>query len=185
MKIAMTFLALLLTTPFQDDPKECCEQMEKGWFCTRCNKVLEDFETMEFDIGGDKGKLKACKICADKTSQDLRGLYASMAESIDQCVRAYYACAQCRKFRHAAEDCCGNPMVRRTDKARMWFRCEGCGRGSFTAGECPRTDDNAQWRCPKAGDRYKAQCLSAGVFPHGTEPPKQMQNWGGGRARGR
>ncbi|HLG43352.1 MAG TPA: hypothetical protein VI643_08310 [Planctomycetota bacterium] len=181
--------ALLIGTlgtasPIQDDPKECCERVEKAWSCPRCDRILDDSDTIDFDIGGgDRGKLKACKLCADKTGKDLRGLYRAAAERVEQCVRVYYECEQCHRFRHSTEECCGKNMTAKTDKARIQYRCEGCGRSSATAMDCPKQPEGARWHCPKEGETLKARCRSAGVFPHGSDGPPPAANpaeyWGG------
>lgn len=77
------------------------------------------------------------------------------------CVIDYYACPACPDKRREPTDCCAGKMIKKTSKARILWRCPGCGAKSHRPETC------AVATCENRGKKYEPECQKSGTFPHG------------------
>ena len=166
MRIAIALAALLFFEYVAQDETKCCETIEKAFYCRVCSKVLVDSEVFHVDL--DKGEsFYSCRTCAAKM-EGIEGHYKAAVDEIELCVRTYYECAECAKFRLLPEECHGKAMTKRVHKARIQYYCDGCKRQWERPGVCASDKIylNGKFEaCSRRGDALERVC-SCVRFPH-------------------
>ena len=132
--------------PAKKEGKPCdLKVLAKSGTCEECKHLC----------GGDncdRNKDGTCSKCKKKSKE------------CDICIKMLYTCATCGKQAHEQAKCCGHGTKGTKVRARIIFKCEGCGAVAEKEGDCDKED------CKKAGKKIKKTCDESGKFPHGGEP---------------
>lgn len=108
-------------------------------YCAACEEIVADDEAVE------RNRHTECD---------------NEVERVEVCVKEYYECAVCSEVQARRGDHCDEPMVERTDYARVMYRCEGCNATAMEQGRCETEG------CSEHGHRMEESCEHSGTFPH-------------------
>lgn len=135
----------------EQDPNTCdMSSAARGLWCEDGDHAIDKKELVD----NKDLKAKVCKEHPDKKPWE-----------VEICSKEYYGCEKCGKVMDRPAKCCETKPVRKTDRARIIYRCRDCGAQNNDRKSVEHSKD-----CKKKG--IERVCSKSGNEPH-LRPKKQ------------